>query len=261
MKGFIVWLKKVLYGSLSIMLFLIIWEGASRTGLIIKSVIPPPSLVVQAIIQSAQSGELLMHTAESLKRASIGFLLAIIIAIPAGFLLGTFFKILEEALLPFFKMLEKLNPFAIFPVFMIILGIGNVEKIAIIFWVAQWPLLFYTIAGTKSVDPYLIKSARSMGANRRRLFLDIILPSAVPSIFTGIKLSAQISFFMIIASELIGSTEGLGWYFLAANQAFSIPLMYGIILVITILSVIINVLFSKLERHFLAYKESTFQVN
>ena len=261
MKGFIVWIKKVLFGSLSIILFLLIWEVASRTGLVLKSVIPPPSLILEAIIKSAQSGELLMHMLGSLKRSATGFILAIVIAIPTGFLLGTFFKTIEKIFLPFFRMLEKLNPFAIFPVFMIIFGIGNFEKIAVIFWVAQWPLLFYTIAGTKSVDFYLLKSARSMGANRKRLFLDVILPSAVPSIFTGIKISAQISFFMIIASEIIGSTEGLGWYFLSANQAFQIPLMYGVIIVITVLSVIINVLFTNLERHFLSWKESPFQVN
>ena len=72
-------------------------------------------------------------------------------------------------------MLEKLNPFALFPVFMILFGIGNLEKTAVIFWVAQWPLLFNTIAGTKGIEANMIKSRPLHGANRKVLFFKVIL--------------------------------------------------------------------------------------
>lgn len=261
MNKIIVITKKIIFGSLSIILFLAFWEIASRTGLVTSVVIPPPTLILLAMIKSAGSGELFTHMWVSLGRAGLGYLLALVVGIPTGFLLGTFFKTFEKALLPFLRMLEKLNPFALFPIFMIIFGIGNLEKVAVIFWVAQWPLIFNTISGTKGIDPNMIKAARSMGANRRVLFFKVILPATVPSIFTGIKISAQISFFMLIASEMVGSTKGLGWYYLSANYAFQIPLMYGIILFISVLGVIINVLFTKLERHFLVWKESAFQGN
>lgn len=251
--------NSILYGSISVILFFLIWEVASKYDLIPSSVIPPPTRVFASLVTSVQSGELLSHMKISLLRAVSGFLLAAVIAIPMGFLLGTFFKTFEKALLPFLRMLEKLNPFALFPVFMILFGIGNVEKIAIIFWVAQWPLLFNTIAGTRSIEPNMIKSARSMGANKKVLFFKVILPAAVPGIFTGVKISAQVSFFMIIASEMAGSSQGLGWYYLSCSQAYNVPLMYGIILFITVLSVIINVLFTRLEKHFLVWKETSFQ--
>ncbi len=259
MKKNFVKMKNLGYGSISILLFLAVWELASRYELVDASVIPPPSRVLQAVIQSAGSGELSAHTLISLRRTVTGFLISLITALPLGFLLGTFFKTFEKALLPFLRMLEKLNPFALFPIFMIFFGIGDAEKIAIIFWVSQWPLLFNTIAGAKGVDPLMLKSARSMGATRRTVFLKVILPSAVPDIFTGIKISAQISFFMIVASELAGAYEGLGWYYLSTGQSYQVPLMFGIIIFITILSLIINVLFSRIERHFLVWKESAFQ--
>ncbi len=261
MQKFGISLKNFLFGSLSVLLFFGFWEFASRTGLVISVVIPPPTLVVQALINSATSGELFSHMRVSLGRAGMGFLLALVLAIPAGFVVGTYFKNVEKALLPFLRMLEKLNPFALFPVFMILFGIGNLEKTVVIFWVAQWPLLFNTAAGAKSIDINMIKSARSMGANRKTVFLKVILPWAVPNIFTGIKISAQLAFFMIIASEMMGSSQGLGWYYLSSSQAYQIPLMYGIILFITLLAVIMNVLFTKLEKHFLVWKENSFQLN
>lgn len=254
-------IKKLALGSLSILLFLVFWEFVSRFELVPSTVIPPPTLIIQAIYYSALSGELFIHTFISLQRVAMGFALSLVIGIPAGFLLGTFFKTFEKILLPFLRILEKLNPFALFPIFMIFFGIGNTEKVAVIFWVALWPLLFNTISGTKGIDPMMLKSARSMGANRKILLFKVILPAAVPSIFTGIKISAQISFFMIIASEMIGSSQGLGWYYLSTNQAYQIPMVYGIILFITVLSVIINVLCSKIERHFLVWKESAFQTD
>ncbi len=261
MKQFGAKLKNILYGSLSIILFLLFWEVASQTGLVISAVVPPPTLVLDMTLMSAASGELFVHMLISLRRALSGFLLAMIVAIPAGFLLGAFYKTSETALLPFLRMLEKLNPFALFPVFMIFFGIGDLEKAAVIFWVAQWPLLFNTITGVKGIELNMIKSARSMGANRKTLFFKVILPWALPNIFTGIKISAQLAFFMIIASEMIGSSKGLGWYYLSSSQSYQVPLMYGIILFIAVLSVIINVLFSKLEKHFLVWKEASFQVN
>jgi NitT/TauT family transport system permease protein len=214
--------------------------------------------VFQALIDAAINGDLKMNFGVSMKRAASGFIFSLIIALPLGFLLGTFFSSFEKALLPFLKMLEKLNPFALFPIFMIFFGIGDSEKIAIIFWVAQFPLLFHTIAGAKGVDVYMLKSARSMGAPKRQLFLKVIFPSALPNIFTGIKIAAQVSFFMIIASEYAGSSEGLGYYYLSANQGYQIPLSYGIVIFITVLSIIVNVLFTRLEKHFLVWKETSF---
>ncbi len=254
-------IRKTLFGSIAIILFFLFWEAVVVYGLVPKSVIPTPVKVLAALVSSAESGELVVHMKVSLARAALGFLLAAAVAIPMGFLLGTFFKTFEKALLPFLRMLEKLNPFALFPVFMIIFGIGNLEKIALIFWVAQWPLLFNTIAGTKSIEQNMIKSAKSMGANKKVLFFKVILPASVPGIFTGVKISAQISFFMIIASEMAGSSQGLGWYYLSSSQSYQVPLMYGIILFITVLAVIINISFSKLEKHFLVWKEASFEEN
>lgn len=256
-KNFLSRLKKIGFGSIAILLFFIVWEIAA--GMVPRGVLSPPTKIFEALYKSATGDILLSQTLISLQRIGMGFLLSFCIAIPVGFLLGTFFKPAEKLLLPFLRLCEKLNPFAIIPVFMILFGIGTSEKVAVVFWATQWPLLFNTLSGARSVDPQLLRSARSMGANRRTLFFKVILPYTLPSIFTGLKIAAQIAFFMIIASEVIGASTGLGWYYIHATAMYNLPLMYGIVLYITVLAIIINRVFGRLEKRFLVWKEASFR--
>jgi NitT/TauT family transport system permease protein len=247
-------LKKNGIGSIPILLFFIFWEAGAR--IIPKGVISPPSDAIVAILKSAGSGILWENTLISLYRVLLGFGLSIIVGIPLGFLLGTFFNSAEKALLPFLRACEKLNPFAIIPIFMIFFGIGTAEKVVVIFWSALWPVLFNTMAGAKDIDYSLLRAARSMGSTRRELFTKVILPYTTPNIFIGIEFAAQLSFFMIIASEVIGASTGLGWYYINSTARYDLPLMYGIVLFITVLGIIINRLFARLKKHFLVWKEA-----
>ncbi|MFD1774651.1 ABC transporter permease [Paenibacillus rhizophilus] len=247
-------IRKIGFGSIPIILFFIFWEIGA--GLVPEGVIAPPSEVIKSLWTAATSDMLFKQTAISLGRVGMGFALSILVALPLGFILGTFFQSAEKLLLPFFRMCEKLNPFAIIPIFMIFFGIGTAEKVVVVFWATLWPLLFNTMAGARAVDYSLIRAARSMGATRRELFLKVILPYALPNIFTGVEIAAQLSFFMIIASEVIGASTGLGWYYISATTKYQLPLMYGIILYITVLSIFINLLFGRLKKHFLVWKEA-----
>ncbi len=247
-------LRKAAYGSIPILLFFVLWEIGA--GIVPEGVISSPSLAIRSLYHSAVSDTLFKQMGVSLGRVGLGFGLSFVIAVPLGFLLGTFFRGFERLLLPFLRMCEKLNPFAIIPIFMIFFGIGTAEKVAVIFWAANWPLLFQTIAGARSVDPQLVRAARSMGASRKELFFKVILPFTLPNIFTGIEMAAQISFFMIIASEVIGASTGLGWYYVNATVRYDLPLMYGVVLFITLLAIIINLVFGRLKKHFLVWKEA-----
>lgn len=253
-------LKSTAYGSVALIAFFALWQFVSVREIVNSAVIPAPLTVGRALIDSLQSGLLLQQTGISLTNVGIGFILAILICTPAGIIIGTFYQKFERPLLPFMRMCEKINPFALFPVFMILFGIGALEKVMVVLWVSQWPLLFNTIDGVRNLDRTMIKSARSMGATRRDLLFKVIVPMTMPYIFTGVRYSAQLAFFMIIASEMVGASEGLGWQFLSANQAYNVPLMFGIIVYITVLAIIINVLFTKLENRFSGWKQSTFEL-
>ncbi|MDR2606713.1 MAG: ABC transporter permease [Oscillospiraceae bacterium] len=245
-----------------LILFFVLWQVGAMNAT--KGVLPTPLKVFEQMFKEFTRTKpamnmgnltLLGHTAQSLSRIARGYLLAGTVGIVFGFLLGTYFRKLEKLFIPFFRVLEKLNPFAIIPIFMILLGIGDAQKIAIVFWAAVFPILFNTLEGARSVDPQLIRAARSMGTSKFQLFTRIILPSTIPSLFTGLKLAIRVAFFMIIASEVVGSTSGLGWYYGQAGNVYKLPIMYGTILFITVMAIAFNTLFSRLEKHFMKWKE------
>ncbi len=156
--------KSYFQRSIAIIIFLLIWEIAPRIGLVNILFISPPSVIFSSMVDLTLSGELITHTLSSLSRVFIGFGLALLVALPLGFLLGGgWFKEFETSVNPLLQVLGQANPFTLFPVFMALLGIGEISKIAIIYWVCQWPILFNTVTGIKNVDPVLIKMARTAG--------------------------------------------------------------------------------------------------
>lgn len=254
-------IESILLGSASVILFFAAWEVLPRCGILDKAIIPTFSSVVQKLYVLAVQGDLFRHVAISLQRAGLGFLLAAAVGIPVGFLLGGMFRTLEKMLLPLLKLLEKINPFALFPVFILILGIGEVSKVSLIYWVSQWPIIFNTIMGTKGIDPLLVKTGRSTGASSATLFFKVILPAAVPSIFNGLKLGAQLAFIMVISAEMLGSSSGMGWLTRNAQETYKITQLFGATMFIAIMGVGINKFFRVIENKMLIWRENAFEGN
>jgi len=243
-------IKKVL----ALLAFLLIWELLPAGGIISKAFLAPPSEVMATLIKLLISGELWEHTSISLQRAFLGFGLAAVIMIPAGFLMGWYreFEEISDGLL---QALRQTSSLSLFPVFILFLGIGEVSKIAVIFWGAQWPILLNTINGVKSVDPLLIKSARSMGSSAVSLFGKVILPSSLPSIITGMRLSATHSIIVLVAAEMIGAKSGLGYSIINWEYNFMIPEMYAAIVTLAALGLITNYTLVWFEKTATRWKE------
>ncbi|MDF2987467.1 MAG: transporter permease [Eubacterium sp.] len=252
--------KKVAISSISIILFIALWQLSSSIGILNKAIIPQPIDTFYELYRKIISGTFIYHAGISLKRAGIGFLYALIIGIAAGFLFGSIFKSAYKVITPLLKLLEKLNPFALFPIFMMLFGIGETCKEVLIFWVSVWPVLFHTISGVNDIEQLMIKSAKAMGATDGKLFFKVILPATAPDIFTGIKLGVQIAFFMIISAEIVGSTAGLGWFIWISQRNYQIISLYAGTIFIAILGIIINKIFAKLEGKFLVWKQSAFEI-
>jgi len=248
-------LKNLALKSSAIVAFVLLWEAAPHLGLIDPIFIPPPSVVAVKIYQLLLSGELLVHIAASLQRVFLGFIIALMVALPLGFLIGGWFKTFETAIDPLLQVLGQANPFTLFPVFMALLGIGELSKIGIIYWVCQWPVLFNTVSGIKSVDPVYIKVGRSMGLTKFNLFKKVLLPAALPAIFTGIRMSAVFAFFMLIGAEMIGAHSGLGFLIIQSEAVFNMPKMYAAIVSVALLGIAINYVMLRLERKAMSWKE------
>ena len=238
-------------------IFLIaIWEIAPRRGWIDSQFFPPPSLIIAEGIKMAGRGELLIQITSSLQRLFEGLAASLVVGIPLGFILGGWFPRLTNFLRPLLRLFAQLNAFALFPLFVLFFGIGELAKFAVIFWSCLWPILFTTIAGVQSVDPLYVKVARSMGSGRLTLFVRVLFPGALPSIFTGIRLGATVAFLMLIAAEMIGATAGLGWVVLNAQVNYVIPRLYLAAAIIAFLGMGMNYLIHFIEASVIKWKET-----
>ncbi|MFJ2619056.1 ABC transporter permease [Glutamicibacter sp. NPDC087344] len=245
------WLGKSLYRSGAIVLFLALWELLPLFVLApsAKVFLPPLHEVLQALWQLAISGDLWTHIVASLSRSAAGFTLAIAIGIPAGLIIAWYPKI-RQFLNPLLEVFRNTAALALLPVFTLILGIGETSKIAIVVYAAFFPVLLNTILGARNVDPLLIRAARTLGLTNVEIFSKVILPSAVPTIFTGIRMAGTASVLVLIAAEMIGAKAGLGYLITNSQASFLIPQMYAAILTVSVLGYVVNALLVALERHF-----------
>ncbi|WP_319943546.1 ABC transporter permease [Nocardia aurantia] len=224
-----------------------IWEASPRLGLVDEVFLPPLSTVLGAFVDLVRSGEMAEHVEASLARSVVGFALAVVVAVPVGVAIA-WYKPIAEFLNPLLELFRNTAALALLPVFVLILGIGETSKIALVVYAAFFPILLNTINGVRTVDPLLVKSAVSLGFSPLRLFAKVILPASVPSIFTGVRMAAAASILVLIAAEMVGARAGLGYLITAAQQNFQIPQMYAGILAISLVGLLFNAVLVGIER-------------
>lgn len=246
--------KQLTQKLLAVTVFLLLWELVSQTGTLDPHFVPPPTTVFGALVSIVMSGVLLEHAIVSLQRSGWGYLAAILLGIPLGFAVG-WFRTFDRYIDPLLQTFRQLPTMALFPVFIVLLGIGEISKIAIIAKAAVWVVLLCTISGVKTVDPLLIKSARSMGISKFDMFWKVVLPSAIPSVFTGLKLGGTSALIVLVSAEMLGATSGLGYLLTEYQLTFQIPEMYAVIVVMAILGLAVYYALSWLEKSVSHWKE------
>ena len=239
--------------SLLVLALLAFWEAVPRLGWTDPAFFPPFSDVIAAGWQLAQTGELYDDVAASLLRALSGFLISVVLIVPLGLAVGWYTR-LGDLLNQFIEVCRNTAPLALLPVFILLLGIGELSKVTMVIYSCAWPLLLNTIAAVKQVDPLLVKSARTMGASSQQLFRKVILPAALPTIFVGIRLASASAMLVLVASEMVGAKAGLGYLIIYSQYSFLIPQMYFGILGITVIGLTFNAVLEALERRLMRWK-------
>jgi NitT/TauT family transport system permease protein len=230
-----------------------VWEVFPRLGVVDATFLPPLSDVLAAWWRLAVSGELLAHAQASLVRSLAGFGLAVAAAIPLGLVIG-WHRPVAALLNPLLEVFRNTAALALLPVFVLVLGLGETSKIAIIVYACVWPVLLNTISGVRTVDPLLIKSARSLGLGPVRLFRTVVLPAAVPTIFTGVRLAGAFSILILVAAEMVGAKAGLGYLINYAQYNFAVPDMYAGIITVSAVGLVVNQLLVAVERRFSTWR-------
>jgi len=203
----------------------------------------------------AVSGKLLVHSLVSLYRLVLGFAIGTLIGLSLGTVIGTS-KFAERLVAPTIEFLAPIPPIAWIPLLIILLGIGEASKIALIALAVFIVVVTQTVTGIRSTDQKLIEVAMIFGKSPLQLLKDILLPSAMPFIFSGLRISLALSWILLIASEVIASSRGLGWL-IWDSRNFSRPddMLVGIIS-IGLLGFGTNLALTLIERDVLSWRQS-----
>ena len=215
---------------------------------LVKSyVLPSPVDVLYSAINILQSGKLLQNTIDTLFKVFSGLILASIVAIPLGILMG-WYQTLEDLCSLIVSILRPIPPVAWIPFSILWFGIGTVPAVFIIFMGCVFPILVYTLDGVKRTDKVLIESAQTLGANDWNVLKRVILPSAVPYIVSGLKVGVGIALMCTISAEMIGSSSGLGYMILTATNLFDTGTTVVGMLVIGLIGLALDYVFGLAQK-------------
>jgi ABC-type nitrate/sulfonate/bicarbonate transport system permease component len=178
----------------------------------------------------------------SLRNMAIGFGIASVLGIAIGMVLARV-RLLREAFEPLMHFVRATPGVALVPIFILLLGFGPSMKISIIATAAVFPTIIATMDGVRSADPVLLDISRAYQLSRRQRVTKVLLPSAGPQIFAGLQVSLQVAFVVMIASEMLGSTQGIGALTLLAQQSFAVTDMWSGIVLLGLLGYLVNLLF------------------
>lgn len=190
--------------------------------------------------------------APSLIRLFAGFGLAVVFSVVAGVLLGGS-RAARRAAEPIVEFLRAVPPPALLPFAIVILGVGDWMKIFIIALVCVFPVLLNTIDGVIGVDPTLKDTARAYGVRGFERLRRVVLPAAMPQIFAGMRTSLSLALILMVISEMVGSTNGIGYFVLQSQRSFDIPEMWSGIVLLGVLGYLLNAGFTAVERRTLAW--------
>jgi NitT/TauT family transport system permease protein len=200
-------------------LVLAVWELLARTGAISKRLMPSLVDIALAFIAALQNGDLLFHAGISLGRALAGFALAIAVGVLLGALMARS-RLIDALFEPIFSFGYPVPKIALYPIFIFVFGLGTLSKVMMIFLECLYPITINTYYGMRQVDRVHLWAAHNMGASRRQMFWLVLLPAAAPSIFAGIRIALPISLIVVIITEIIGESRGLGYYISYASASF-----------------------------------------
>jgi ABC-type nitrate/sulfonate/bicarbonate transport system permease component len=231
----------------------LLWQVAADRGGLPRYAVAP-DVIARQLVAMSLSGELATHTAASLFRALTGFAIGALAGIAAGLLAGTL-RSVERFYEPIISLTYPVPKIAALPIIFAWFGLGDLSKIVIIVASVFYPTYIASLYGAKATSRIHIWSARNMGASSATIFRRIVLPSALPQIFNGLRVGLALSFVVMFAAELVASQKGLGYLIGVAEDAQRFDIMYVAIIVIGSIGFAADRLLLALRRRLVAGSE------
>jgi NitT/TauT family transport system permease protein len=233
--------RRVAMGTLSIGTVLLLWHASVGT-LFNPALVPTPAATFAKAWTMIESRELFMHIGVSMKRVLIGYVIGCLSGIALGALMGRVW-IMRELADPVLELIRPISPVAIVPLAMLWFGIGELSKFFIIVYATVIIVLLNTAAGVSRTPVTRLRAARSLGATEFEVFMKVILPSAVPYVLTGMRVALGFSFMGIVAAELIGAREGLGFLIMNSQLLLQTDQLFVGLLALGVVGLIVDRLF------------------
>jgi NitT/TauT family transport system permease protein len=226
------------------------WEITAHLGVFPPRLFPTLEEVAGALIRLTAEGILPRHVAETVLRLAAGFSLAAVLGVLAGIAMGRSRRA-EDYILPLVSAVAPIPGIAYAPLFMLWFGLGNLSTVLLVGLVSAFPIIFNTWTGVKAVKEIWVRSAQVMGADQRRLFWHVILPGALPYIFTGLRLGLAQAWRILVVVEMLAAVPwGLGWLIFGAREFLNTDVMLAGVAVIGVIGLALEKLvFEPLERY------------
>lgn len=243
-------------GQIGVGLLLIgVWQAVVSLGLIDDLVARTPAEVWRAFRELLSSGQLWPNLWSTFSASMVAFFLASVTGIVIGVGLGLS-PTIERLTAPFLSLFNSIPRTAFAPVFIVYFGIGQASKIALAFTVVVFIMIINARAGIRDTDPDIMTMARVMGTSRRNMFVQILLPSAVPSIFAGLWLGLIYAQLGVVTSEIISAEKGMGQLISRYSASFNLEAVYALVLILGVIGMVLNAAMASCERYVLRWQNS-----
>ncbi|HEX8013043.1 MAG TPA: ABC transporter permease [Casimicrobiaceae bacterium] len=240
--------SRIVLGRLVLLAVVVgVWEALARNNIVPAAFIGQPSVFLPFLVAKIADGSFLLGIWETLTATLAAFVIGGVAALLTALVL-TASRTVKELVDPFIDAMNALPRVALVPLFIVWFGLGTLSKIVSGISLMYFILLYNTLAGAQSVDPDHIQLARSLGLSRRRVFGSIVIPTAVPSIFTGLRLGLIYTLLGVVTAELIAGGKGLGSLISYYSNTFDANGVFAVLLVLVFLSYVLAGIMTHVER-------------
>ncbi len=248
-------LRLILKGFILPAIIVIVWELSGALGLISPTLLPRPSVIFTTFVDLILTGDLIGHFQISLLRAIGGFILGGTLGLLLGLAVG-FKQNIEQTVDPMIQMLRTVPTLAVIPLFILWFGFGEVSKILLIAKGAFFPLYVNTFLGIRGVDSKLFDVAKVLEFSRWKQITHLILPAALPNILLGLRLSLGVAWLALVAAELMGSSQGVGYLITDARQFSKTDIVFVGIIIFAVFGKVSDSLVKIFERKLLKWQDN-----
>ncbi|MEI8401178.1 MAG: ABC transporter permease [Alcaligenaceae bacterium] len=235
-------------------LLVMLWYAIAYSGLINPALVPTPHAVATQFQDLLFNGRLLRDVAMSTQRVALGVALGITAAVPVGFMLG-WYKDVRRFIDPLINFFRALPPIALIPLVIVYFGIGEIAKVAILFYATFFAGVIVMYEGVAQISPIFVKVSRTLGATDAEIFRKVIFPLTIPHILTALRVALGVAWATLVASELIAAQQGLGAMIQNASSFFQLDIIYVGIICIGFIALTMDVLLRRLSKRLVAWQD------